>query len=311
MKRRILVTGGAGFIGSHVVDVFIEAGFEVSVVDSFVTGRRRNVNPAAKVFVCDIRDRSLHNVLEAVRPEVVVHHAAQVRVSTSIRDPLTDAATNVAGSINLLEACKNVGVRKVIYASSAAIYGDPERIPVRENDPARPISPYGVSKFTVEQYLYVYKALYGIEYTILRYSNVYGPRQDSHGEGGVVAIFNDQITHGRPCTIFGDGEQTRDFVYVKDVARANLLAIDKGDGEVFNVSTQTESSVNEVVKVLEEALRVPAVVHFAPERAGDIRRSVLSNDKIRKILGWEPMYDLRRGIHDMVAINLAASAYWQ
>lgn len=311
MNRRVVVTGGAGFIGSHIVDILIDAGFQVAVIDSLVTGHRRNLHPTAGIYTCDIRDEAMHEVLAQVRPEVVIHHAAQVRVSASIDDPVFDADTNIGGSINLLEACRNSGVRKVIYASSAAVYGNPKQLPIREDSPILPISPYGVSKYTVERYLQVYRELYGLEYTVLRYANVYGPRQDSAGEGGVVAIFNDQIANRRPCMIFGDGEQTRDFVYVKDVAKANLLAIDRGDGGVFNVSSQRESSVNELVRILEQMMGVPAVTRCAQERIGEIRRSVLANDRIRRLLRWEPEYDLRAGISDMVTTYTTASAYWE
>lgn len=300
LKRRILVTGGAGFIGSNITDLLVCEGFDVTVVDNLSTGKRENLNPQARFYQCDITSDELHSVIDEVRPECVIHHAAQIDVRRSVTDPAMDAQVNIVGSINLLEACRRSGVRKVIYSSSAALYGDPQYLPVDEDHPVLPNSQYGVSKHAVEHYLSVYRSVYGLEYTVLRYANVYGPRQDPQGDGGVAAIFTHRVKNGQVCTIFGDGHQTRDFVYVRDVARANLLALDRGDGMILNVGSQHETSITELVHLLSSVLDRDVDVDYSPERAGEVSRSVLSNARIKEALGWEPHYDLYSGIRDLL-----------
>ena len=229
---RILVTGGAGFIGSHVVDRLLELGHSVAVVDNLASGSASNLSPAATLYETDIAGPSLDDVLRTERPEVVCHYAAQISVTHSMRDPVADASTNILGSLNLLQSCVRNGVRKVVYTSSGgAIYGEPQYLPCDEDHPVLPLSYYGASKYAVEKYLYVYQQTHGLDYTALRLGNVYGPRQDPTGEAGVVAIFAQAMLEGRPITIFGTGEQERDFVYVRDVAEASVAALERGDGE--------------------------------------------------------------------------------
>jgi UDP-glucose 4-epimerase len=222
---KVMVTGGAGFIGSHVVDMLVSAGYRVSVVDDLSTGRFENINPGVNFYRVKIEGDDFGRVVERERPDAVIHHAAQVDVARSMNEPLKDAGINVLGSVNLLENCRRYRVGKVIYASSAAVYGSPAYLPVDEGHPVAPQSPYGVSKHTVEHYLRIYQEVYGVRYTVLRYANVFGPRQDASGEGGVVAIFIDCLLKGKRVKIFGDGRQTRDFVYAGDVACANLAAL--------------------------------------------------------------------------------------
>ena len=243
----MLVTGGAGFIGSHVVDALIEEGHSVVVIDDLSSGKREHVHHDAKFHQLDIRSPDLEGVFAEERPEVVNHHAAQVDVRVSMADPIFDADVNILGSLNLLECARSHGVEKLIYASTGgAVYGQPAYLPCDEDHPVEPICPYGISKLAVEHYLYLYRQSYGLEYTILRYANVYGPRQDPFGEGGVVAIFARQMVEGEQVVINGSGEQERDFVYVDDVVRANLVAMERGDGETYNLGRGVGTSVNEL-----------------------------------------------------------------
>jgi UDP-glucose 4-epimerase len=293
---KVLVTGGAGFIGSHIVDQLVEKGDQVVIIDNVSSGRVENINEQARFYRMDITDPDLLSVFERERPEAVIHQAAQIHVHTSVEDPLFDAGTNILGTINLLEACRKTGVKKVVYASSAAIYGNPEYLPIDEKHPIAPLSGYGVSKYTVEHYLAVYHHLYGLKYTILRYANVYGLRQDPRGEGGVISILVDKYLRHEPFTVFGDGEQTRDYIYVGDVARANIEALQLGDGEVLNVGTGVSTSLNEVVKIFNEIAGYENKVEYGPERAGDIKHSYFDNGKIRQILAWEPKMTLAEGL---------------
>ena len=305
---RVLVTGGAGFIGSHIVDLLIDGGHSVAVVDNLSGGKAERVPRGVRLYRADIAEPELGEVFERERPEAVIHQAAQVSVACSVRDPMSDARVNVIGSLNLLEQCKAHGVRKVIFASSAAVYGDPVSLPVDEEHPARPSSPYGASKYSVEEYLRIYRELYGLDYTALRYSNVYGPGQDAQGEGGVVAIFTHRVVRGEPVEIHGDGEQTRDLVYVRDVARANVLALERGGGERINVSCGTETSVKELVRSLGRLVGRDLVVRHGPPRAGDIRRSVLANEKAVRLLGWRPEVTLESGLKEVLAYESASVA---
>jgi len=299
---RVLVTGGAGFIGSHVVDALIEVGHEVMVVDDLSTGRRRNVNPKVKFYQIDIRSAELGAIFEHERPECVNHHAAQIDVDHSVDNPLHDASVNLLGSINLLECCRRYGVKKIIYASTGgAIYGEPEYLPCDENHPIRPLSPYGASKYAVELYLHLYRENYGLDYTILRYPNVYGPRQDPFGEAGVVAIFSLQMLMGEEVTINGSGEQKRDFLYIEDCVKANLLCMESGSGEVYNLGTGKGTSINDLfeeIRRLTGYARDP--VHGSP-KAGEVFRIYLNADKARKELGWTPTVRLQEGLERTLA----------
>lgn len=297
---RVLVTGGAGFIGSHIVSALLDAGHEVTVVDDLSSGKREHVDPRAAFVQLDIASDGLVEALVAARPECVVHQAAQVEAARSVREPAFDARVNIIGTIHLLEACRQAGVRKLVYASSAAVYGDPRELPVDEAHPVRPASPYGASKLAVEHYLEIYRAIHGLEYTALRYANVYGPRQDMAGEAGVVAIFARRVVRGETVTIHGDGGQTRDFIYVGDVARANVLALTRGDGAVVNIGCARETSVNELLEEICRTAGRSVPVRYAPERQGDIRRSVLNNKRAQEILGWSPRVDLLDGLRQLI-----------
>lgn len=301
---RILVTGGAGFIGSHVVDAYIQAGHEVAVLDNLSTGRRELVHPQARFYKVDLRDgRAVREVLEEFRPQVVNHHAAQASVVVSLENPVEDAQNNIIGSIHLLEACRRVGIEKFIYISTGgAVYGDPEpeALPVSEDYPPRPLSPYGAGKLAVENYVRLYALNLGFRYTILRYGNVYGPRQDPLGEAGVIAIFLHRIATGQPCIIYGNGHQTRDFVYVEDVARANLLALERGDGGIYNIGTGQETSVLEVIHHLRRAWDGNGEVEFAPPRPGEVFRIALDVRRAARELGWRARFSISQGIQAYV-----------
>ncbi len=299
--ERILVTGGAGFIGSHIADALLAEGYTVGVVDDLSTGKRENVPLEAAFYQCDICSPELKAVFADFKPDKIIHAAAQVRVTTSLKAPEFDARVNILGSLQVLELARRFGCSRIIYSSSAAVYGNPQYLPVDEGHPLNPISPYGISKHTVEHYLYMYHQLYGLDYVVLRYSNVYGPRQDSSGEGGVVAIFADRLLAGKPPIVYGDGCQTRDFIYVKDIARANVLAAKLGGGRILNVSSQTETSVNELVSLLQRETGYSGEVIYQEERPGEISRSFLSNCELRKVFNWKPEVDLRSGLRETVS----------
>jgi UDP-glucose 4-epimerase len=295
---KVLVTGGAGFIGSNIVDLLIQNGFIVSVVDDLSTGQKKNLNPKARFYKKSIAASDLTGVFEKERPEYVVHEAAQINVRKSITDPAYDAGINILGSINLLECCKKYKVKKIVYASSGgAIYGEPVKLPADESHQIRPLCPYGASKYAVENYLNIYKKNFGIDYVALRYSNVYGPRQDPLGEAGVVAIFiNKLMNRGQP-TIFGDGKQTRDFIYVKDVARANLLAIQKNTKHTeYNIGTGQEISVNELYEKLKKIIGSDAKAVHGPEVSGEVRRIYLNIKRAEKELTWKPQISMENGL---------------
>lgn len=297
---KVIITGGAGFIGSNIADLLIDKGFQVVIIDNLSHGKEENINPKAKFYNCDIRNSEILEIFQREKPQVLIHEAAQISVPNSIDDPINDASINITGSLNLLEACRKTGVKKVIYPASAAIFGEPEYLPIDEKHPLNMMSGYGVTKHTVEHYLRVYKSLYGINYVVLRYSNVYGPRQDSSGEGGVVAIFSEKLIKGEIPYIYGDGEQIRDFVYVKDVAKANFMAITSGDNEIFNVSTNHKVSVNDLLNVVNSVLGKKIKAVYTDERPGDIRNSYMSYDKIKNTLGWTPDYNLQSGIAETI-----------
>ncbi len=293
---RVLVTGGAGFIGSHTVDKLVAQGAEVLVVDDLSTGKAENINPAAVFVRMDIASEQLSGVFQRFKPDYVIHLAAQVSVPGSLADPVRDCMTNVVGGVNLLENCRRNGTRKIVYASSAAVYGEPDKITVSENTPARPLSFYGVSKLAPEYYLKVFHHLYGLKYTVLRYANVYGPRQDAFGEGGVVSIFAAKVAAQQKPVIFGDGEQTRDFIYVEDVAEANIRALSRGDQMLLNVGTGTRISVNRLFALISEIAGVDLKPEYRDARAGDIRHSCMDIRNTVAALGWKPEFSLREGL---------------
>ena len=290
---RAAVTGGAGFIGSHVVDALVARGDEVYVVDNFATGRRENLNEAATLYELDIRE-PLAGVFEEIQPELVVHLAAQADVGTSVERPLFDAEVNVVGTLNVLEAVRPHGAQLVFSSTGGAIYGECER-PAREEDERRPVSPYGTAKLAAEEYLATWNRLHGTRHVALRFANVYGPRQLAKLEGGVVAIFMDRLRAGEGVTIFGDGEQTRDYVYVGDVVAAVLAAVGR-DGGVFNVGTATETSVNELFDGCRRVAGVETEATYAAARAGDVLRSVLDISRSERELGWRPQTPLEEGL---------------
>jgi UDP-glucose 4-epimerase len=291
-----LVTGGAGFIGSHIVDTLLALGHDVAVVDNLVTGKRSNLNPRGRFYEVDIVDPALREVLTSERPEVVFHEAAQMSVKVSTDNPLYDARVNVLGLLNLLEGCVAAGVRKVVFASSGATYGNPSYLPMDEDHPQLPESPYGITKFVAEHYLKYYALDRGLKYTALRYGNVYGPRQDSFGEAGVIAIFVRHLLSGITPVIHWDGEQTRDYVYVADVARANLLAAAAGDNRIYCIGTGAGTSVNRIYELLCKSVGVSVKPERAPRRPGDLRAAYFDIRRARDELGWEPTVGLRDGI---------------
>jgi UDP-glucose 4-epimerase len=298
VSRRILITGGAGFIGSTAADLFLQAGWDVAVLDDLSSGRRENVPAGARFYPVDVRSAAVHEVIAKERPQVLCHHAAQIDVRRSMADPRHDADVNVGGLLNLMQAAVEArSVEHVLFASSGgATYGDTDVIPTPETHPQRPVSHYGAAKAASELYLGVYRASYGIPSTALRYSNVYGPRQDPHGEAGVVAIFCGRLLEGRPCTVFGDGSQTRDYVYAGDVARANLLAAEKRFDGALNVGTGVETDVVELYGHLARAAGVTGAAEHAPARLGEQRRSCIDASAAAKAIGWRPEVGLADGL---------------
>jgi UDP-glucose 4-epimerase len=303
VSERILVTGGAGFIGSHIVDAFIAAGHDVSVVDNFNTGRRENLNPAARFHFLDIRDvPGLEKVFASEQPTVICHQAALADVRASLCAPTSYAAVNVIGTLNLLEAAKaSGGVRRFLFASTGgAVYGDPQELPATEACPAHPLDPYGASKLACEYYLDTYRHNYRLDYCVLRYANVYGPRQDPNGEAGVVAIFTGAMLAGRPVTINGDGTQSRDFVYVGDIARANLLALDQGSG-IFNLGSGTPTDINTVFRKLAGLTGYTLPERHGSTKPGEVYTTYLDASRAFRELGWQPATSLLEGLTATVA----------
>jgi UDP-glucose 4-epimerase len=294
---KVLVTGGAGFIGSHIVDHLISNNYEAIVVDNLSTGKEENINSSAVFYKVDITNyQSLNKVFSVVKPDYVIHHAAQISVQNSIINPSFDADINIVGTINLLSCCVEFGTKKIIYASSAAVYGNPVYLGIDEEHSVQPLSFYGISKQIAEHYIKAFSELYNLKYTILRYANVYGIRQDPKGEGGVVSIFVDKLLNNEQPTIFGDGKQTRDFIYVEDIALANLAAIYSGDGEIINISMNQPTSLIELLKMMNEICSTSIKAVYMEARQGDIRESYLNNTKAKQILSWEPIYSLYEGL---------------
>jgi UDP-glucose 4-epimerase len=297
MGGRILITGGAGFIGSTIADRFLGAGWDVAVLDDLSSGKRENVPAAARFYPCDVRSAAAAEAVEKERPDVLCHHAAQIDVRRSMSDPRYDVDVNVGGLVNLLGAAARAGVRHVLFASSGgAAYGETDRIPTPEDEPTRPVSVYGASKAASEIYLGVWRAAHGMTVSALRYGNVYGPRQDPHGEAGVVAIFAGRLLRGEPCTVNGEGTQTRDYVFVEDVARANLLAAERRHDGALNVGTGVETDVNRIYRVLADAAGVAAPPLHGPAKAGEQRRSCVDPSAAARALGWRPEVSLEAGL---------------
>ena len=294
---KIVVTGGAGFIGSHIVDAYVARGHEVFVIDDLSTGSKRNLNKKAILYSIDIVDPAVPGILSKISPDVLNHHAAQMDLRRSVVDPLFDARINILGFINLLESCKNLGVKKVIYASSGGVvYGEQETFPAPEDHPTRPLSPYGVSKLTGEYYLAYYQKAFGLPYIALRYANVYGPRQSSKGEAGVVAIFIHHLLSGKAPTINGDGKQTRDYVYVEDVVAANVSALESSYVGCLNIGTGQETDVLTIFRLLRERIGSEINATHGPAKAGEQRRSCLEGSCARQVTGWTPRIQMEVGL---------------
>jgi UDP-glucose 4-epimerase len=298
MKTKVLVTGGAGFIGSHIVDGLIKEGFKVIVVDDLSSGKEENINKKAEFYKLDIQDNGLESVFQKEKPDYVSHQAAQIDVRRSVSDPLFDARVNILGSINVLQNCLKYKIKKVIFASSGgAIYGEQELFPAPETHPLKPVSPYGITKLVTEHYLYYYKVVHGLSSVALRYANVYGPRQYPYGEAGVVAIFIQKMLNGGQPLINGDGNQTRDFVFVQDVVRANILAVmNDSDENVFNIGTGIETSINQIFHFVKEVIAPNIQEKHGPAKQGEQRKSVIECTKAKEILNWEPKTSISDGL---------------
>ncbi|MFQ5708294.1 MAG: NAD-dependent epimerase/dehydratase family protein [bacterium] len=298
---KILVTGGAGFIGSHIVDSYIELGHQVVVVDNLSTGRRENLNPQAEFHQEDIQDEQMETLFETHRFDVVNHQAAQMDVRRSVSDPKYDAKNNILGILNILQNCVKYGTQKFIFSSTGgAVYGEQDYFPADEEHPTWPVSPYGISKLAGEKYLYYYKEVHNLQHVILRYANVYGPRQNPHGEAGVVAIFTERLLKGEQPIINGDGTQTRDYVFVGDVVRANGKALAYEKSDIFNVGTGVETDVNEMFALLNRYTEAGKGETHGPAKPGEQLRSCLSFAKAEKILNWRPEVELKEGLRRTV-----------
>jgi len=305
---RVLVTGGAGFIGSHLVDRLIERGDEVVVIDNLSQGRKENINPKAKFYKKDIRDSGLEKIFRKYSFDVLFHAAAQVSIRASIENPPLDASINIQGSLNLFELSRKYGVRKVVYTSSVAVYGEPQYLPCDEDHPIAPLSPYGVTKSSVEEYLYVYRTNYDIDYSIIRYPNVYGPRQSHTGEAGVIAIFSSKMLKGERVVINGSGDQERDFLFIDDAIDASLSIIDlpirKGHIDptnlIFNLGTGKSVSVNNLFEILSKITNYTLNPLYGPPRKGEIYQMQVNATRVKKQLGWEPKINLEEGLQRTV-----------
>lgn len=300
---KVLVTGAAGFIASHVADAYVQVGHEVVIVDDLSRGSKKNINPKARFYQCDIRDRdAIDQIFLSERPAMVNHHAAQMDVRRGVREPLFDAQVNILGSLNLIEASVAHGVKRFIYAATAgAGYGEPKQMPVPEDYPINPITPYGISKHTVEHYLFTFGFLYGLSYVVLRYGNVYGPRQSSQGEAGVFAIFSEQMLAGVQPLIYGDGTKLRDYVYISDVVAANVAALERGGGEIFNIGSGVTTSDLEVFQIVRQLLGKQVEPKYVARRLGEIDNICLDISKAKSLLQWQPCVKLSEGAKLVVA----------
>ncbi len=298
---KILVSGGAGFIASHLTDKLIEKGHQVVVIDNLSTGKKENLNPKAKFYEADICNSEIAQIFQEEKPEIVFHFAAQIDVRESVKDPIQDAKVNILGSLNLLQNCQKNGVKKFIFASSGgAIYGDTDVIPTPETHSENPESPYGICKLTVEKYLHFFKETFGLNYTALRLANIYGPRQNSKGEAGVIAVFCDQMLKNEEVVINGDGEQTRDFVFVDDVVNAALLSIEQEKSDIYNIGTGIETNINEIFRKIKELTNSDCEEIHVPAKQGEQKRSCLDNSKAKQELNWDPEYNLEEGLEKTV-----------
>jgi UDP-glucose 4-epimerase len=295
---KILITGGAGFIGSNIADEMIKKGHKIIIIDNLSSGKKENINPKAKFYKVDIYDKkAVSAVFKKEKPEILIHHAAQIDVRKSVSDPVFDAQVNIIGSINLLSACIENKTKKVIFASSGGtVYGECALKAPDEKSFPNPLSPYGIAKHSVENYIKFFNAIYGLKYTILRYANVYGPRQDPHGEAGVVAIFSNAMLSNKDIKIFGDGKQTRDYVFVSDVARANIIALTKGDNEIINIGTNKLISVLDLIRIMTKETKYAKTPRKFPKRDGELFRSFLNINKAAKVLNWKPKMTIENGI---------------
>lgn len=297
---KILVTGGAGFIGSHVADSFISSGHKVAILDNLSTGFKENVNDKAKFYQMDIRSPELEKVFKEERFDILCHHAAQVDLRRSMREPVQDAEINILGSLKLVFYCLKYEVKKIIFPSSAGVYGEQDYFPADEEHPLRPVSPYAMAKLVVERYLKFYERSQGLKYVALRYSNVYGPRQIPKGEAGVVGIFCENLLNDQEAKIYGDGKQTRDFVFIDDVVKANVLALDYDKSGIFNIGTSVETDVNRIFNLIKENVGSNQKEIHAPAVLGEQKRSALDISRARNELRWQPEYDLEKGIQRTV-----------
>jgi len=298
---KILVAGGAGFIGSHIVDRLIEKGNEVIVIDNLSTGKKENLNNNAKFYQVDICSSEISQIFEQEKPKIVFHFAAQVDIRKSVKDPIEDAKINILGSLNLINNCQKFEVKRFIFASSGgSIYGDTDIIPTPENHPENPESPYGICKLTIEKYLHFYKQTFGLNYTALRLANIYGPRQNSKGEAGVIAIFCDKMLKNEKVVINGDGEQTRDFVFVDDIVKVALLSMEQEKDGIYNIATGKETNINEIFVRVKKLIGSNCEEKHAPAKSGEQKRSCLDYFKAKQELNWEPEYNLEKGLEKTI-----------
>lgn len=305
MKKRVLVTGGAGFIGSNIADAYIDAGYDVCIVDDLSSGSKKNLPQKALFYKIDIKEKKLESIFKKFEPHIVNHHAAQIDVRKSVLDPKFDGMTNIIGTINLLQLSVKYRVNKFIFASTGgAIYGEQERFPADESHPTNPLSPYGVSKLCAENYIKYFNIQHKLPFVSLRYSNVYGPRQNPHGEAGVVAIFIQKLLEGKTPVINGDGKQTRDFVFVYDVVSANIMATESNFSGVLNIGTGIETDIITIYKTISSAMNIDTPPVFGPAKPGEQRRSSILSRKAKEELGWEPKYSLEKGIKETVSYFL-------